>query len=139
MGVKVILFGSPADKEVSEGIIALSIHKPIDLTGKTDVADAAALLSEIDVLVSNDMGLAHLAPAVGTQTIVIFGPTNPVTTRPFSDRASIVTAAVECSPCMLRDCPIDHRCMTRISADDVFSRVKASLSIPKIRNSRLVN
>jgi heptosyltransferase-2 len=139
LGVKVVLFGSPADKEVSDSVVALSTYKPIDITGETDVADAAALLSEIDVLVSNDMGLAHLAPAVGTQTLVIFGPTNPVTTRPFSDRASIVTAAVECSPCMLRDCPIDHRCMTRVSADDVFSRAKASLSIPKIRNSRLVN
>jgi len=84
-------------------------------------------LSEIDLLVSNDMGLAHLAPAVGTKTVVIFGPTNPVTTRPFSDQASVISAGVECSPCMLRECPIDHRCMTRVSADEVFERVKAKL------------
>jgi len=70
-------------------------------------------------LISNDMGLAHLAPAVGTKTLVIFGPTNPVTTRPFSDIAEVVREGVECSPCMLRECPIDHRCMNWISADRV--------------------
>jgi heptosyltransferase-2 len=66
------------------------------------------------------MGLAHLAPAVGTRTIVLFGPTNPVTTRPLSELAEVIRVDVECSPCMLRECPIDHRCMTRITVDRVF-------------------
>jgi hypothetical protein len=66
------------------------------------------------------MGLAHIASAVGTKTLVIFGPTNPKTTRPWNSR--IIRRDVECSPCMLRDCPIDHRCMTRISPDEVFDK-----------------
>lgn len=124
LGVNVILLGSPGDKEVSRRVADLSLRKPIDLTGETDIALAAAVLKEVDLLISNDMGLAHLAPSVGTETLVIFGPTNPVTTRPFSSRASIVTASVECAPCMLRDCPIDHRCMTRVTHDEVFERAR---------------
>jgi len=126
--LNVVLLGSKDDKEVARTVTDLAVHKPFDMTGETDIADAAAILGVVDLLISNDMGLAHVAPAVGTKTLVIFGPTNPVTTRPFSDKASIISVAVECAPCMLRDCPIDHRCMTRISADDVFERVRMILS-----------
>ncbi len=120
LGASVVLIGSPDDAEVSEEVISVSKNKPFDLTGRTDVGEAAAVLSEVDMLISNDMGLAHIAPSVGTKTIVIFGPTNPETTRPFSDNAIVIREPVECSPCMLRDCPIDHRCMTRISPQRIF-------------------
>ena len=86
-----------------------------------------AILGRADLLISNDMGLAHLAPAVGTPTIVIFGPTNDVTTRPFSHNAEIIRRLVDCAPCMLRDCPIDHRCMTGVSVDEVFERARARI------------
>ncbi len=125
--VNVVILGSKGDQAVSQEVVLASQHPPFDLTGATDVAQAAAILAEADMLISNDMGLAHIAPAVGTSTIVIFGPTDPVTTRPFSEIATVVSANVECSPCMLRECPIDHRCMTRISADDVFRRAEAIL------------
>ena len=128
LGVNVVLLGSKGDAEVSRKVSELSNDKPVDLTGQTDITTAAAILHEADLLVSNDMGLAHLAPAVGTKTVVIFGPTNPITTRPFSLNATIISANVECAPCMLRDCPIDHRCMTRISADQVFEQVKELLN-----------
>ncbi len=128
LNCNVVLLGSRDDKPISTQVAAFSHSKPIDLTGETDIADAAAILGEIDLVISNDMGLAHLAPAVETKAIVIFGPTNQVTTRPFSVNASIISANVECSPCMLRDCPIDHRCMTRISVDEVFARAKEKLS-----------
>jgi heptosyltransferase-2 len=128
MDATVILLGSKADKPISESVIGFCDRKPIDLTGATEIGDAAAILSAADLLVTNDMGLAHLAPAVGTETIVIFGPTNPVTTRPFSSIATVISASVECAPCMLRDCPIDHRCMTRISADEVFERAAQLLT-----------
>lgn len=121
LGASVILVGSVEEAEIADEVQRLSRMPPVDLTGMTDLAEAAAILSVVDLLVSNDMGLAHVAPAVGTKTAVIFGPTNPVTTRPFSDNAVVVRKEVECSPCMLRDCPIDHRCMTRISVDEVFN------------------
>lgn len=131
----VLLLGSKEESGISRVVANLSRRKPYDLTGQTDLAEAAAILSEIDVLISNDMGLAHLAPAVGTRTIVIFGPTNPITTRPFSAKASIITAAVECAPCMLRECPIDHRCMTRVSVDEVFEKTRNSIGVDRDRDS----
>jgi heptosyltransferase II len=127
-GANVILVGSADEKVVSESVFAMAEKKPIVLTGRTKLDEAVAVLSEIDLMVSNDMGLAHIASAVGTKTLVIFGPTDPETTAPFSSRARIIRKEVECSPCMLRDCPIDHRCMTRISVDEVFENVKAALT-----------
>ena len=123
----IVLLGSPADRPISNAIAESLTKKPIDLTGETDVEEAAAILSVADLLVSNDMGLAHLADAVGTKTIVIFGPTNHVTTRPFSPLAQIVRHEVECSPCMLRECPIDHRCMTRVTTDQVYQTAQRIL------------
>jgi heptosyltransferase II len=120
LGANIILLGSEGDMVVSAAISNAAEMKPLDLTGKTSVADVTAILSVANLLISNDMGLAHVAPAVGTPTIVIFGPTNPITTRPFSPLAEVIRHAVECSPCMLRQCPIDHRCMIRISAESVF-------------------
>lgn len=121
----VILIGSPDELDVSLEIAEKSKIKPTVLTGKTTLAEATALLSVCDLLISNDTGPAHVSAALGTKTVVIFGPTNPKTTQPWD--SEIIYKAVECSPCMLRDCPIDHRCMTRISADEVFEIVRRKL------------
>lgn len=125
--VNVVLIGSEGDGDVAAAVVAGTKGKPLDITGKTDIGEAAALLSVVDLLISNDMGLAHVAPAVGTETIAIFGPTNPETTRPFSFKSEVIRHQVECSPCMLRDCPIDHRCMTRISVDEVMAAAMIKL------------
>ncbi|HEY8561590.1 MAG TPA: lipopolysaccharide heptosyltransferase II [Pyrinomonadaceae bacterium] len=122
LNANVVLVGAKDEIGVSLEVLAKSGKKPIMLTGKTKLAEAVAVLSEIDLLVSNDMGLAHVAPAVGTETLVIFGPTNEKTTQPVG--SEIVRRDVECAPCMLRDCPIDHRCMTRISPAEVFERAR---------------
>lgn len=121
LDVNVILVGSKDEIGVSTAVAGLCIAPPIDLLGETDLGEAVAVLSAIDLLITNDMGLAHVAPAVGTETIAIFGPTNPETTRPFGENAEVIRKEVECSPCMLRDCPIDHRCMTRISVEEVYA------------------
>ena len=123
LNANVILVGAQDELNISQEVYQKSKIKPVILTGKTSLSEAVAVLSEIDLLVSNDMGLAHIAPAVGTKTLVIFGPTNPLTTQPMGSEIMRRTD-VECSPCMLRDCPIDHRCMTRISAAEVFEKVK---------------
>lgn len=121
LNANVILLGSKEDSEAAKRVVSESKHKPVDLTGKTDISEAAAILSVVDLMISNDMGLAHIAPAVGTQTIAIFGPTNPETTRPFSSLSEVIRKPVECSPCMLRECPIDHRCMNWITVEEVFA------------------
>jgi heptosyltransferase-2 len=102
-------------------------NQPTMLTGQTDLAQLVAVLSLVDLLVTNDTGPAHIASALSRPTLVIFGPTNPLTTRPFSPFGEIVREPPDCAPCMLRDCPIDHRCMTAISPDDVFERARSLL------------
>jgi heptosyltransferase-2 len=119
-GMNVALIGSPGEVEVSKQVVSQTKHQPILLTGKTSVAEAVALISIADVLVTNDTGPAHIGAALGTPTLVIFGPTNPLTTYPFSAHAQMICEPPDCAPCMLRDCPIDHRCMTAISAERVF-------------------
>jgi heptosyltransferase-2 len=127
-GVNVVLVGSLDEGDVADEVVQFSNHKPVDLTGKTALAEAVASLGSLDLLISNDMGLAHIADAIGTPTIVIFGPTDPSTTRPFSSNAEVIRKDVECSPCMLRDCPIDHRCMTRITVEEVWSAAERRLT-----------
>ncbi len=127
---QILLVGAESEADVAGEIKEAAGFPLLDLTGKTNIAEAAAILSVADLLVANDMGLAHVAPAVGTRTAVIFGPTNPVATRPFSDQAVVIRHEVECSPCMLRECPIDHRCMTRVSVDRVLEVCRRLLSDP---------
>ena len=116
----ILMMGSTSEADVA-ALVAQAAAKPsFDLTGKTSLAEAAAILAELDMFISNDMGLAHLAAAVGTTTYVLFGPTDPVTTRPFAEDAYVLREPVECSPCMLRECPIDHRCMTRMTPNWVL-------------------
>ncbi|MBX3243895.1 MAG: lipopolysaccharide heptosyltransferase II [Acidobacteria bacterium] len=119
----IILMGSSSEKGVAENVSQLAKAQVVDLAGSTTLADATALLAEMDIFISNDMGLAHLAAAAGTPVYVLFGPTNPITTRPFAENATVIRETVECSPCMLRECPIDHRCMTRMTPQWVFDMV----------------
>lgn len=127
LDASIVLIGSEAEIEVSERVTGSATEPPVSLAGKTTLAEAVAVLAELDVFVSNDMGLAHVSSAIGTRTVTIFGPTNPLTTRPLN--ASILRREdVDCSPCMLRDCPIDHRCMTRIGIDDVFNKISTLLT-----------
>jgi heptosyltransferase-2 len=127
LGAQVLLIGSKEELEVSRQVANRMHNKPIVLTGQTDIAEAVAVLSVSDLLITNDTGPAHIAAALGRPTLVIFGPTNPLTTRPFSPFAEIIRHPPECAPCMLRDCPIDHRCMTAITPDEVFEHAREML------------
>jgi heptosyltransferase-2 len=125
---KVLLVGSAAESDVSNEVVRHMRNEPVLLTGQTDLAQLVAVLSLVDLLVTNDTGPAHIASALGRPTLVIFGPTNPLTTRPFSPYGEIVREPPDCAPCMLRDCPIDHRCMTAITPDYVFERARTLLT-----------
>jgi heptosyltransferase-2 len=122
LGAKVLLIGSNAEADVTLEVETRMKHRPVSLTGKTDLNELVGILNQVELLITNDTGPAHIAAALGRPTIVIFGPTNPLTTRPLSETADIIRKPPECAPCMLRDCPIDHRCMTAISPEEVFGR-----------------
>ena len=122
LNAQVALIGAAEELDVSQEVKRLMKHEPLLLTGQTDLSQAVGVLSVVDALVTNDTGPAHIAAALGCPTFVIFGPTIPTTTRPFAN-AEIIRKPPDCAPCMLRDCPIDHRCMTAISPEEVFEAV----------------
>lgn len=132
VGAEVVLIGAGEELDVSEEVARRMRNSPVVLTGETDLSTTAAVLSIADLLVTNDTGPAHIAAAVECPVVVIFGPTNPLTTRPFSSLAEVVRRPPDCAPCMLRDCPIDHRCMTAISAEEVFTRAAHALE-PRLK------
>lgn len=127
----VLLIGARAERDVSREVASKMRCAPLILTGETELSLTAGILSVVDLLVTNDTGPAHVADAVGCPTLVIFGPTDPVATRPFSDRAEVIRRPPDCAPCMLRDCPIDHRCMTAIDPRDVFARALSVVATRK--------
>jgi len=124
---QVVLVGSKDEVDVSCSVISRMKKKPIDLTGATTIDELTAILGLADLVVTNDTGPAHISAALGRPTLVIFGPTNPLTTRPFSGQAEILRHPPDCAPCMLRDCPIDHRCMTAITVDEVLEHANTIL------------
>jgi heptosyltransferase-2 len=126
--VNVALIGAREEFDVTQEVVAKMRRRPVVLTGETDLAGTVAVLSIADLLVTNDTGPAHISAALERPTLVIFGPTNPVTTRPFSPTADIIRRPPDCAPCMLRDCPIDHRCMTAITPEEVFLRAVEMLA-----------
>ena len=134
-GIDVALIGSPAEIDVSLEVCGFAKHQPMVLTAKTSVAEVVALISIADLLVTNDTGPAHIGAALEIPTLVIFGPTNPLTTHPLSSKAEIIRHPPDCAPCMLRDCPIDHRCMTRIIVDEVVAQALLLLRSAECRAS----
>jgi heptosyltransferase-2 len=131
----VILFGTSAEASVAAAISAEMHRSPIDLTGKTAIADLPALLSQCHLFIGNDSGAMHVAAAVGLPIVAIFGPTDPLGTSPVTSRCSIVQQKPYCSPCFLRRCPTDHRCMTAITADMVEVAARPWLSAIQVQRA----
>jgi heptosyltransferase-2 len=124
----VILFGTPGELPVSAAIADELQRPPINLTGKTPIADLPALLSQCHLFLGNDSGAMHVAAAVGLPVVAIFGPTDPHGTAPVTPRLTIVQQKPYCSPCFLRRCPTDHRCMTAITPAMVESALQTKLA-----------
>jgi heptosyltransferase-2 len=129
---RVIFVGSKAErpycKHLAEKINAAS-HDPIVtvIAGRTSLRELCACLARCRVLLTSDTGPMHLAAAVGTPTVAIFGSTDPALTGPnypgVEPRHTIIRHPVACSPCFLRECPIDFRCMKRIEPEQVAAAV----------------
>ncbi|HKW34249.1 MAG TPA: lipopolysaccharide heptosyltransferase II [Candidatus Acidoferrum sp.] len=125
----VILFGTSAEAAVTQAISSELRRPPIDLTEKTSIADLPALLSQCHLFIGNDSGAMHVAAGVGLPVVAVFGPTDPYGTAPATPRCTIVQQKPYCSPCFLRHCPTDHRCMRAITAEMVEAAVKPWLSV----------
>jgi len=130
-GIQSVMVGGRADLPVAREIEA-ALAPPLDggvvlnLMG-TDLPTLAGILSACRALVSNDSGAMHLGAAIGVRVTAVFGPTNEQLTRPAGDGHIVLTNPVWCRPCMMRECPIDHRCMRGVGVDRVIGAVRQML------------
>ena len=120
-GMSIVLSGGPGEMEIGADIVKAMQSPHQNLIGKTSVRQMMAVLAASSLMITNDSGPMHVAAAFGVPMVAIFGPTDHTTTSPWGTRSQIVRHPVECSPCMLRQCPIDHRCMERVTVEDVMS------------------
>jgi heptosyltransferase-2 len=127
LGADVLIFGSHAERPLAEAVAQAMEHTPLLVAGKTTLREFMALLAKCHLVITNDSGPMHLAAALGLRLLAIFGSTNERATGPLGLRARIIKHPVECSPCGLRECPIDFRCMTGISVDDVYAAALESV------------
>ncbi len=123
---KIILLGSPKEFDLNERINRLTNNELINLAGKVSLTEIAGILKKSSLLIGNDSGLMHLASAVGTKTIILYGSTNPEHSRPMGPGKSIAIFENDfCKPCITNkiDCPYNYKCMDVISVGKVLSTV----------------
>ena len=125
-GVACVLVGSSADAPTAM-LIRRAFPAVLDIVGQTDLPALAGVMTICRGLVTNDSGAMHLAAAAGASVTAVFGPTNEKATRPLGDAHVVLTNPVWCRPCMLRECPIDHRCLNRIGAARVAEAARRTL------------
>lgn len=126
-GLEAVLLGSPGERPIALEVVSLARRPPVDLVGRVSLAESLSILAGAKLLLSNDSGLMHAGAALEVPVVAIFGPTDSVATGPLGPRSTVVREPVSCAPCFLRDCPIDHRCMERVSSEAVLASSAALL------------
>jgi heptosyltransferase II len=118
LGLSVLVFGSKSERALCAEVASWIPHAH-NLAGETTLREFIELAAACRVLLTNDSGAMHVAAALGVPTVTVFGATDETGTGPTGPLACVVRRQVECAPCLLRECPIDHRCMTRVTSDEV--------------------
>ncbi len=124
----ILIFGSRNEVPIAEEMASFMKTRPVILTGKTDLETYIALISLSRIFITNDSGPMHLAAALNTPQVAIFGSTDDSATGPFSTQATVIHKHVDCSPCLLRQCPIDMRCFTSIQVEEVLEAVESRIN-----------
>ena len=123
-GFRIWIFGAPADQATGEFIVSMAGKDCINLAGQTSILEALDLLAICQTVVSNDSGLMHIAAAVGTRVVAIYGSTSPGFTPPISEEAHIVRRSLDCSPCFKRTCPLGHKdCLNKLMPEQVLEQL----------------
>ena len=123
-----ILFGTKNDAAIGEQIAAAIGDHCVNRIGQTTLDQLIDELRRCRLLLTNDTGTMHLAALLGVTVVAVFGSTEPRLTGPLGNGHIILRHHVECSPCFLRECPIDFRCMKAVSVDEVASAVLSMLA-----------
>ena len=116
----VVLIGAKGEEPLGRLIASRLTARAAVLSGATSIRELMAVIKRCAVLVTNDTGPMHIASAVGVPVVAIFGPTDWRTTSPYGEEHALLRHPVDCAPCLLRECPIDHRCMMGVSVDQVY-------------------
>lgn len=125
---KVVIFGGPGETAIAADIESRLEGTAVNLAGKTSVRELMALIRRCNFFITNDSGPMHIAAAFDVPLVAIFGSTDHTGTSPYSKKAVVVRNKVDCSPCKLRECPTDHRCMLAVTEDSV---VESALNLAK--------
>lgn len=123
-----LLLGARSERALAEEVAQEMKHTPLIVAGETSLRQSIALLERCRLVVTNDSGMMHVAAALALPVVAIFGSTDPYATGPFGPNARVVKHDVECSPCGLRECPIDFRCMEGLTVSMVY---RAALELVK--------
>ena len=134
IGEPAALFGSKDERDLCENIAADLRSRGIrghNFAGETTLAEYIDLTAACRVYITNDSGSMHIASALDVPTVAIFGATDHVGTGPTGTLARVVRETVECSPCLLRECPIDHRCMKAVTSERVVREANELISLSR--------
>lgn len=128
-GATLLVFGTKDDAEAARIIKKAVPEHVVDLTGKTSLAEAMALIECCGAFVTNDSGLMHVGAALNIPLVAIFGSTDAVATGPFSEKAIVLKKELDCSPCLKTHCKTDFECMRAITVDEVLEAGKKALQL----------
>jgi lipopolysaccharide heptosyltransferase II len=131
-GATVLIVGARGEETLARAIAGKIQARTVVLSGRTSVRELMAAVKRCSVFVTNDTGPMHIAAAFGVPVVAVFGPTDWRTTAPFGTGHALVRQPVDCSPCLLRECPIDHRCMTRVTVDEVYHAAVKQMQADKL-------
>jgi len=126
--VAVMIVGAKGEEALGSEIASRLTHRTVVLSGATTIRELMAAAKRCGLLLTNDTGPMHIASALQVPVVAIFGSTDWRTTSPDSRAHTIVRHPVECAPCLLRECPIDHRCMTGVTVDQVYEAAMKQLT-----------
>jgi lipopolysaccharide heptosyltransferase II len=126
--LEVVFLGAPADRVLSNEAEALATQRVINLTGQTSLRDAIAIIAQARLCVGPDTGLMHIAAALGTPVVSLWGATEPVRAGPYGFGDLVIQGAADCSPCRRRRCAIGRLCMQSIGNDAILSMVERALA-----------
>jgi heptosyltransferase-2 len=127
-GARILILGSPGEAPLARETASRMTGAATILAGRTTLGELMGIIRACRLFISNDSGPMHLAAALRVPQIAIFGSTSETATGPLSDLATVIKHEVDCSPCFLRECPIDFRCMLEVTVEDVVSAAKSRLT-----------
>ena len=123
VSLPVVILGAPGDRDAATGLVGKN------LVGQTSLDEAIDLIARAEFVVTNDSGLMHVAAALGTPQVALFGSSSPRHTPPLSAQARVLWLGIECSPCYARECPLGHfRCMRELAVDRVLEEIASTHS-----------